>query len=81
LFYEAFNPKVGKLIEGFFLAGWSLKAGSSMVGISRKDGENAAIAMLQYLHTLPTVAYESEFFNKLEVALIKSGKEIVLAVV
>jgi ferredoxin--NADP+ reductase len=77
LSYEVYDPEVGKPIEGFFLAGWSRKASSGLVGVARKDGENAADAMLQYLHTLPMVADESPVLDRLEDALKNSGKEIV----
>ena len=38
-------------IEGIFVGGWSRKASSGLVGIARKDGTNAAKAVLQYLGT------------------------------
>ena len=77
LSYEAYDPGVDKPIEGFFLAGWSRKASKGLVGVARKDGENAASSMLQYLHTLPMVLDKSQVFNRLDNALKKSGKEIV----
>ena len=77
LSYEAYDPAVGKAVEGFFLAGWSRKASSGLVGVARKDGENVADAMLKYLRTLPKVSVESPIINRLEDSLKKSGKEIV----
>jgi len=49
--FEAYDPQVGKPIEGVFVGGWSRKASSGLVGIARKDGTNAAKAVLQYLQT------------------------------
>ena len=53
LSYEAFDPDAGEPIEGIFVAGWSRKASSGLVGVARKDGENGAKAILAYLETLP----------------------------
>jgi ferredoxin--NADP+ reductase len=36
-------------VEGIFVGGWSRKASEGLVGIARKDGTNAAKAVLQYL--------------------------------
>jgi len=54
--FEAYDPQVGKPIEGVFVGGWSRKASSGLVGIARKDGTNAAKAVLQYLQTKQPVA-------------------------
>ncbi|MGC1377966.1 MAG: FAD-dependent oxidoreductase [Anaerolineales bacterium] len=51
--YEAYNPTANTLIEDVFVAGWSRKASSGLVGYARKDGINGAKAVLQYLQTLP----------------------------
>ena len=53
--YEAYNPATNTLIEDVFVAGWSRKASSGLVGYARKDGINGAKAVLQYLQTLPLV--------------------------
>ena len=53
--YEAYNPATNTLIEDVFVAGWSRKASSGLVGYARKDGVNGARAVLQYLQTLPLV--------------------------
>lgn len=37
--------------EDVFVGGWSRKASSGLVGVARKDGTNAAKAVLQYLGT------------------------------
>lgn len=38
--------------EGIFVGGWSRKASEGLVGYARRDGTNAAKAVLQYLETL-----------------------------
>jgi len=38
-------------IEGVFVGGWSRQASTGLVGYARKDGTNAAKAVLQYLQT------------------------------
>jgi ferredoxin--NADP+ reductase len=48
--YEAFDPNAQQPIAGVFVAGWSREASSGLVGIARKDGENGAQAVLQYLN-------------------------------
>ena len=39
-------------VEGVFVGGWSRKASEGLVGYARKDGTNAAKAILQYLPTI-----------------------------
>jgi ferredoxin--NADP+ reductase len=50
--YEAYDPQYDKPIEGVFVGGWSRKASDGLVGYARKDGINAAKAVLQYLQTI-----------------------------
>jgi ferredoxin--NADP+ reductase len=59
--YEAYDPKIGKPIEGVFVGGWSRKASDGLVGYARKDGINAAKAVWDYLQTkeADASAYES----------------------
>ncbi len=47
--FEAFDPEKGKPIDGIFVAGWSREASSGLVGMARKDGENSAKAILEFL--------------------------------
>jgi ferredoxin--NADP+ reductase len=49
--YEAFDPQANKPFEGIFVGGWSRKASDGLVGYARKDGINAAKAVLSYLQT------------------------------
>lgn len=53
LSYEAYDPQAQAPIQGTFVAGWSREASSGLVGVARKDGENGAKALLQYLRSLP----------------------------
>jgi ferredoxin--NADP+ reductase len=50
--YEAFNPELQQALAGVFLAGWAREASSGLVGVARKDGTNAARAVLGYLDTV-----------------------------
>ena len=47
--YEAYDPQTQQILEGVFLAGWSREASTGLVGAARKDGIQAARAVLAYL--------------------------------
>ena len=51
LSYEAFNPDTNQPMERVFLAGWARQASTGLVGYARRDGENAAEAMLAFMQT------------------------------
>ncbi|HEX7541650.1 MAG TPA: FAD-dependent oxidoreductase [Anaerolineales bacterium] len=51
LSYEAYNPDSNQPMERVFLAGWARQASTGLVGYARRDGENAAEAVLAYLQT------------------------------
>jgi ferredoxin/flavodoxin---NADP+ reductase len=51
LSYEAFDPEANQPIRDVFVAGWAREASSGLVGVARRDGENGAKAVLQYLET------------------------------
>jgi ferredoxin--NADP+ reductase len=53
LSFEAFDPDLNRPIDRVFVAGWSREASSGLVGVARKDGENGARAVLDYLQTVP----------------------------
>ncbi len=53
--FEAFDSDADAPIKAVFLAGWARHASSGLVGVARKDGENAAKAVIQYLQTLPPI--------------------------
>jgi ferredoxin--NADP+ reductase len=65
--YEVESPDACCPIEDVFVAGWSRKASTGLVGVARKDGINGARAVLQYLATLPAPATTS--LEKLQVRL------------
>lgn len=75
--YEAYDPQAGAPIEGVFMAGWSREASSGLVGIARKDGENGARAVMQYLQTLPPLADHTSTLQGLEALLKRSGKRVI----
>jgi len=50
--YEAFDPADQRPIEDIFMAGWARDASKGLVGVARRDGINAAKAVLQYLNTV-----------------------------
>jgi ferredoxin--NADP+ reductase len=55
LSYEAYDPEKKAPISDVFVGGWSRKASDGLVGLARKDGTNAAKAVIEYLQTLPTM--------------------------
>ncbi|HEX9028450.1 MAG TPA: FAD-dependent oxidoreductase [Anaerolineales bacterium] len=77
LSYEAYDPKAGKPIEGVFVAGWSREASSGLVGVARKDGENGAKAVMEYLQSQPTPASPGNSLQRLKEKLGRSGKPVI----
>lgn len=70
--YEAYDPQTKRPIEGIFVAGWARQPSSGLVGTARKDGENAAKAVWQYLQTLePTEVHVDVLVNTLQAKLAK----------
>lgn len=57
--YEVFDPQTCRPLEGIFLAGWARNASEGVVGVARRDGVNAARAVLQYLSTQPAPRKDS----------------------
>jgi ferredoxin--NADP+ reductase len=55
LSYEAYDPDLDRPIDRVFVAGWSREASSGLVGVARKDGENGASAVLEFLKTAPNL--------------------------
>jgi ferredoxin/flavodoxin---NADP+ reductase len=51
--YELYDPNTGEVIPDVFVAGWSRKASTGLVGVARRDGNLGARAVLQYLETMP----------------------------
>lgn len=75
--FEAYDPEAEKPIEGVFVAGWSREASSGLVGVARKDGENGARAMKQYLETLKAADAHSQSLAKLDEALKQKGTRVI----
>jgi ferredoxin--NADP+ reductase len=75
--YEAFDPDSNRPINRVFMAGWSREASSGLVGVARKDGENGAQAVLQYLQSVPTLLGRQVFLDDLQAHLTRLGKPIV----
>jgi ferredoxin/flavodoxin---NADP+ reductase len=85
--YEVLDPVSGCPLQDIFVAGWSRKASSGLVGIARKDGTNGARAVLQYLATcqpldvLPVEQIQARLcqihcppITKAEVAIIETAE-------
>jgi ferredoxin--NADP+ reductase len=77
LSYEAYDLEDEKPVEGVFVAGWSREASSGLVGVARKDGENGAQAVLEYLATKPEIEKREEILEKLYKRLDLVDKHIV----
>jgi ferredoxin--NADP+ reductase len=75
--YEAFDPDLDRPIDRVFVAGWSREASSGLVGIARKDGENGAAAVSEYLKTLQPPQDVEHLCTYLGKRLAVSGKVII----
>ncbi len=53
--YEAYDPASTSVIPDVFVGGWARQASEGLVGLARKDGTNAAKALLEYLKGVPAV--------------------------
>lgn len=73
--YEVCDPTEGKPLDGIFVAGWSRKASSGLVGVARRDGVAGAKAVLQYLQTLPPLPEIN--LSRLQERLAKVRKPLV----
>lgn len=76
LSYEAYDPAQSQPIQGVFMAGWSREASSGLVGVARRDGENGARAVLQYLSGLPALEGDAPLQRLLE-DLEQTGRRVV----
>lgn len=75
--YEAYDPDTERAIEDVFVAGWSREASSGLVGVARKDGENGAEAMLNYLKTKEPVENPDKTISEFETLLNKNFQFVV----
>jgi len=77
LSYEAYDPDLGRPVDRVFVAGWSREASSGLVGVARKDGENGAQAVLQYLATVPALKDPQSVLDSLDDHLKRLKKPVV----
>jgi ferredoxin--NADP+ reductase len=77
LSYEAFNPDLNSPMERVFLAGWARQASTGLVGYARKDGENAAEAMVGYLQAQPPMRDLDNVLEKFEERLLETHDRVV----
>ncbi len=77
LSYEAFDPDSNQPIEGVFLAGWARQASTGLVGYARRDGENAAEAVLAYLQTRSPMRDVDNVVEKFEQRLEETHQRLV----
>ena len=77
LSYEAYDPDLNRPIDRVFVAGWSREASSGLVGVARKDGENGARAVLEFLQSAPRLVDPGSILDELTAKLNKLNKPII----
>jgi ferredoxin/flavodoxin---NADP+ reductase len=77
LSFEAYDPDLNLPIDRVFVAGWSREASSGLVGVARKDGENGARAVLQYLQTLPALLDPASIMDEFKARLEGLEKPVI----
>jgi ferredoxin/flavodoxin---NADP+ reductase len=77
LSFEAYDPDLNRPIDRVFLAGWSREASSGLVGVARKDGENGARAVLDYLHSQPNLVELGGVLEEFRTKLARLDKPII----
>jgi ferredoxin--NADP+ reductase len=77
LSFEAYDPDLNRPIDRVFVAGWSREASSGLVGVARKDGENGARAVLDYLQSAPVLVDPKSILDEFESKLGKLNKPII----
>lgn len=75
--YEVLNPEKNQPLDGVFVAGWSREASSGLVGMARKDGENGARAVLNYLNGLTPLKNEAAISRNLHQLLAQKNVQVV----
>lgn len=75
--FEAYDPQADAPIDGVFVAGWARKASEGLVGYARKDGENGAKAVLQYLQTLQPGDEPETVMQRLDQHMLQLDKIVV----
>ena len=77
LSYEVYDPDLNRPIDRVFVAGWSREASSGLVGVARKDGENGARAVLEFLQSAPRLVDPGSILDELIAKLNKLNKPII----
>lgn len=77
LSFEAYDPDLNRPIDRVFVAGWSREASSGLVGVARKDGENGAKAVLDFLLSAPGLVDPRAILDEFESKLAKLNKPII----
>ncbi len=77
LSYEAYDPDLNRPIDRVFVAGWSRQASSGLVGVARKDGENGANAVLEFLKTAPNLVNPNSILDEFRGKQKKLNKPII----
>jgi ferredoxin--NADP+ reductase len=77
LSFEAYDPDLNRPIDRVFVAGWSREASSGLVGVARKDGENGARAVLEYLQSAPKLVDPRSIMDELTAKLNKLQKPVI----
>jgi ferredoxin--NADP+ reductase len=75
--YEAYDPDAQRGLERVFLAGWARQASTGLVGVARRDGENGADAVLQYLRSQPPMRDLENVLEKFETRLEETHQRVV----
>jgi ferredoxin--NADP+ reductase len=75
--FEAYDPEKNIPIEGVFVAGWSREASSGLVGVARKDGENGAQALLEYLNSVKPRVSKDQVLSRLDMILSGCSKRVI----
>jgi ferredoxin--NADP+ reductase len=73
--FELYDPQTGVVIPDVFVAGWSRKASTGLVGVARKDGTNGARVVLRYLQSQPVM--EAEIIPRLDKRIHSLPKPVV----
>ena len=74
--YEAFDPVNNRPVEGVFTVGWARLSSYGLVGLARRDAENGAGALLEYLKSRPAGG-QTDVVKRLEERLHTTGKRLV----
>jgi ferredoxin--NADP+ reductase len=77
LSFEAFDPDLNRPVDRVFVAGWSREASSGLVGVARKDGENGAKAVLDFLQTAPALVDPKSILDEFTARLEKLETRVI----